>query len=110
MPEEVALQLKNMHAFIEDLKKQVGDTKEDLRRIKTISSTGSGGRDSLNNLKLTDKKLTYDPFKLNIQYKSIDDDVVDKMLEKFVETHNVKVPINRVDHSSYLFGTKLIYA
>jgi hypothetical protein len=40
----------------------------------------------------------------------VDDDVVDKMLEDFVEKHSVKVPINRIDQSKYLFGTKVISA
>jgi hypothetical protein len=40
----------------------------------------------------------------------LDDDVVDKMLEKFVQTHKVKIPINRIDPSKYLFGTKIISA
>ena len=47
---------------------------------------------------------------MQIQYKSIDDDVVDKMLEKFVQTHKVQVPINRIDPSKYLFGTRIISA
>ena len=51
-----------------------------------------------------------DPFSKNIKYTSIDDDVVDKMLEKFVSSHKVKVPINRIDPSKYLFGTKIISA
>jgi len=51
-----------------------------------------------------------DPFTKHIEYKSIDDDVVDKMLEKFVQTHKVKIPINRIDPSKYLFGTKIISA
>ena len=32
------------------------------------------------------------------------------MLEKFVCSHKVKVPINRIDPSKYLFGTKIISA
>jgi hypothetical protein len=32
------------------------------------------------------------------------------MLEKFIETHKVQVPINRVGPSKYLFGTKIISA
>ena len=46
----------------------------------------------------------------SIKYKSVDDDIVDKMLEDFVLTHKVKVPINRIDPSKYLFGTKVISA
>lgn len=52
----------------------------------------------------------YDPFKDAIKYKSVDDDVVDKMLEDFVQKNSVKVPINRIDPSKYLFGTKVISA
>lgn len=32
------------------------------------------------------------------------------MLENFIKTHKVKVPINRISESKYLFGTKLINA
>ena len=52
----------------------------------------------------------YDPFKDAIKYKSVDDDVVDKMLEDFIQKNSVKVPINRIDPSKYLFGTKVISA
>lgn len=51
-----------------------------------------------------------DPFRENIQYKSVDDDLVDKMLEKFILSHKVQVPFNRIDPSKYLFGTKVIAA
>jgi hypothetical protein len=36
--------------------------------------------------------------------------VVDKLLEKYVENNKVNVPINRIDPSKYLFGTKVISA
>ncbi len=32
------------------------------------------------------------------------------MLEDFVKKNSVKVPINRIDQSKYLFGTKVISA
>ncbi len=32
------------------------------------------------------------------------------MLEDFVKKHSVNVPINRIDQSKYLFGTKVISA
>ena len=35
---------------------------------------------------------------------------MDKMLEDFVTKNSVKVPINRIDQSKYLFGTKVISA
>jgi hypothetical protein len=40
----------------------------------------------------------------------VDDDIVDKMLEQFISSHGVKVPINRIDPSKYLFGTRIISA
>ena len=51
-----------------------------------------------------------DPFQKDFNYKAVDDDMIDKMLENFVKEHRVKVPINRIDQSKYLFGTKLINA
>ena len=37
-------------------------------------------------------------------------DLIDTMLENFVKTHKVKVPIHRIDESKYLFGTRVINA
>ena len=41
-------------------------------------------RSSNDMITLKERKLAYDPFKEAIKYKSVDDDVVDKMLEKYV--------------------------
>ena len=57
---------------------------------------------------LREPKQPYDPFKEAIKYKSVDDDIVDKLLEKYVANHKVNVPINRVEPGKYLFGTKVI--
>ena len=67
-------------------------------------------RKSKGAITLKEAKTSYDPFKDAIKYKSVDDDVVDKLLEKYVESHLVNVPINRIDPSKYLFGTKVISA
>jgi len=40
----------------------------------------------------------------------VEGDQIDKMLENFVRTHKVRVPINYIDESRYLFGTKIINA
>ena len=56
------------------------------------------------------KPPAYDPFKDAIKYKSVDDDIVDKLLENYVTNNKVNVPINRIDPSKYLFGTKVISA
>lgn len=46
-----------------------------------------------------------------IRYTSVaKNDQVDLMVEKFVTTNDVKVPIHRVEEKKYLFGTKLISA
>ena len=36
--------------------------------------------------------------------------MIDKMLENFIKTHKVKVPIHRIEASKYLFGTRVINA
>lgn len=36
--------------------------------------------------------------------------MIDEMLENFVKNNKVKVPINRIDKSKYLFGMKFINA
>eukprot|EP00347_Sterkiella_histriomuscorum_P013427 403364747 len=52
-----------------------------------------------------------DPFQKAINYKAVvESDQIDKMLEEFVRTHKIKVPIAYIDESKYLFGTKLINA
>lgn len=59
-----------------------------------------------------DSALSYqDPFQKNFNYKAVvEGDQIDKMLENFVRTHKVRVPINYIDESRYLFGTKIINA
>jgi hypothetical protein len=45
----------------------------------------------------TSSKLV-DPFLKSISYVSeVDGDIIDKMLENFIRTHKVKVPIHRID-------------
>jgi hypothetical protein len=53
----------------------------------------------------------FDPFAENIKYKAVvDNDMIDKMLERFVRENKIKVPIHRIDQSKYLFGSRLISA
>ncbi len=75
-----------------------------MRKLKTGRQSGPASK------LLENPILKSDPFQVNIKYKSVDDDIVDKMLEDFIKSHNVKVPFNRIDRSKYLFGTKLIAA
>ena len=75
-----------------------------MRKIKTARQIGPS------NKLLENPSLKSDPFQANIKYKCVDDDIVDKMLEDFIKSHNVKVPFNRIDRSKYLFGTRLIAA
>lgn len=44
-------------------------------------------------------------------YKALTDgDKIDQMLEEFAKMYKVKVPINRINQSKYMFGLKLINA
>jgi Growth-Arrest-Specific Protein 2 Domain len=48
---------------------------------------------------------------MRITYVALnEEDRVDKLLEEFVRTHKVKVPINRIGVNKYLFGMRLINA
>lgn len=111
--EDVKAQLKNITEFLEDLKKKVGDTQEGLRKMKTLQAVKNPvTKPSLQQTKtgIPPSPLMGDPFNVSIKYKSVDDDIVDKMLERYIETHKVKVPIHRIDQSKYLFGTRVIAA
>ena len=39
-----------------------------------------------------------------------EDDAIDEMLETYIRTNKVRVPIQRIDQSKYLFGTRVIIA
>lgn len=45
-----------------------------------------------------------------IRYNSIKGDRIDKLLEKYVNSHNVYIPIKRLEERQYLFGTKKVTA
>jgi hypothetical protein len=45
-----------------------------------------------------------------VRYKSVKGDKIDIMLEKYVNTHNIRLPIQRLEPSKYLFGTKKVHA
>lgn len=49
-----------------------------------------------------------DPFSRDINYKCVEGDKIDELLEQFCRTNKVKIPIHRIDESRYLFGTKII--
>lgn len=62
---------------------------------------------------VSDLSLTFqqDPFAKNFNYRAqVETDQIDKMLEEFVKSHKVRVPIAFLDESRYLFGTKIINA
>lgn len=40
----------------------------------------------------------------------VDTDAIDKLLEEYASKNQLRVPIIRIDHSKYLFGTKVIVA
>jgi hypothetical protein len=40
----------------------------------------------------------------------VDTDAIDKLLEAYVQQHQLRVPIIRLDHSKYLIGTRFIVA
>ena len=105
-------QLANVNQFFKTLQEKKGasrgrDSKDKLMKMKTLMATTTGSQRGKG---IATPASQLDPFSMQIQYKSIDDDVVDKMLEKFVQTHKVQVPINRIDPSKYLFGTRIISA
>ncbi len=51
----------------------------------------------------------YTSFTKAFTYKAVaDTDAIDKMLEEYVHLHKLRLPILRIDHSKYLFGTRFI--
>ncbi|TNV80471.1 hypothetical protein FGO68_gene15457 [Halteria grandinella] len=116
---DVKEQLNNINAFLQGINKK----DEGLKKMKTVQDQrrksarplqpafgSSMPRISTDSPRIGGAEGGQDPFKEYIKYKSVDDDIVDKMLEKFILSHQVQVPINRIDPSKYLFGTKIIAA
>ena len=104
-PVDIKGQLTNLNQFSKMMNQK---PKRNLPRYaQPLKREARAGKDGVT---LRESNAAYDPFKDAIKYKSVDDDVVDKLLEDYVTNNKVNIPINRIDPSNYLFGTRVISA